>query len=138
MFGVTQRVRSFALAAFTALAVAGALPNQALAAPAVEVVPALHVGVGVRLGFDPWVPGAVGPARAGYLWVPGHYDMAGFWVAGHYRPVDVRPGYVYEPGYWRPDGVYVDGAWRFDRAHEVWVPGHYVGHRWEVGHWRVV
>ncbi|MEZ4236340.1 MAG: hypothetical protein R3F59_09295 [Myxococcota bacterium] len=129
MSRISKTLGRFLLAA-SLLAPAG----PALARPVV-VEPAVHVGVGLNLGFDPWVPGATGPRRAGYMWVPGHYDRAGFWVPGHYRPLMTRAGYAWVPGYWR-GREYHEGYWRPEVAeHRVWVPGYYADRAWIRGHW---
>ena len=100
-----------------------------------------------------WTP----PARAGWVWVPGHYD--GWWVPGHWMPAGPAPSswgshWVYVPGWWVGD-TYIEGYWRIPTrgASWSWVEGHWTadgtyvwghwepkaqapaGYVWEAGYW---
>lgn len=91
---------------------------------------------------DPWLAVWVPPPRAGWTWVPGHYDALGFWVPGHWVPIGGPPTwyphvhYVYVPGYWQGP-VYVEGWWRADaRDGWIWQDGYYLSDGTYVsGHW---
>jgi hypothetical protein len=77
------------------------------------------------------------PARAGYVWVPGHYSY-GIWIPGFWAPLGPPPaGYVYVDGWWDQD-AYVDGYYRVqDRDGWTWVDGEYLDDgSYERGSWR--
>jgi hypothetical protein len=94
------------------LAAAGALAGLGTAAHAVPAVVAPSYGPGVIVQTAPPPPLAeyVPPARPGYVWAPGHYELrdgryewrGGTWVAE-------RPGHVWQQAQWvqRPDGSWV-------------------------------
>lgn len=89
----------------------------------------LHVYVG------PWTASYAPAARAGWVWVGGHYS-ASRWLPGYWRPSVARAGWLWVAGYWA-GSVYVDGYWREEaRSQQVWVDGYYDDDdSWVPGYW---
>src|SRR4051812_1083402 len=112
---------------FAATAVLATLAAATMALPAQA-----RSSVDVQIGVP--APGYVAPppparyevvpvARAGHVWVPGHWQWNGnghVWVQGHF--LRARPGYYYEPATWVQHGDrwgYREGHWgRRDRDHD--------------------
>jgi hypothetical protein len=101
-------MKRLALAIFTAVAAAGAIPLTSVAAP-----------VGVYIGVAPPAPRLerMPPPRHGYVWAPGHWAWNGHrhdWVGGYW--IAERPGYAYTAPVWVQRG----GGWYLEP--ERWVP----------------
>jgi len=99
--------------AMTSLAAAAVFSSAAMASA--WLTPAA-AQVNIMIGTPPpaAVYEAVPPARAGYVWAPGHYVLVNdryVWTRGQW--VTTRAGYSYVPASW--ERVYVGGReqWRF-------------------------
>lgn len=99
----------------------------------------------VSFGFavNPWGPAWAPPARSGWVWESGFYNVYGYWVPGYWRPqrtttVYYDTSYVYVPGYWQSD-IYIEGFYRPDARSDgdwAWVEGYYLEDGAVVpGHW---
>jgi hypothetical protein len=98
--------------AITSLA-AAAIVSSAAMATAWPTPAAAQVSITIGAPPAP-VYEAVPPARAGYVWAPGHYVLVNdryVWTRGQW--VAARAGYSYVPASW--ERVYVGGReqWRF-------------------------
>jgi hypothetical protein len=74
-----------------------------------------HAGVGVVVSVPPppLRHETFPPPRAGFIWVPGHWEWGGRhhrWVAGYW--LKARKGYHFRSHRW----VEHNGGWRFDRG----------------------
>ena len=99
----------------------------------------------VNFGFavNPWLVTWTPPARPGWVWTAGFYNVYGYWVPGHWSPIRTTvvyydTDYVYVPGYWQQD-VYVEGYYRPDQRQDgdwEWVEGYYLDDGTSIpGHW---
>src|SRR5450830_813773 len=82
---------------------------------AVSGLPSLanaQVGIHINLGAPPPPSYVVPPARPGYIWAPGYWNLVGgrrVWVNGFWVPA--RPGYAYTPARW----VHGPHGWHFQK-----------------------
>lgn len=92
---------------------------------------AAHTSVSISIGAAPPPPRVevVPPPRAGYVWVPGHWEWRGnhhVWIGGNW--LRARPGYVYHAPEWRrAQGRWVYAAGRWDRDRDG-IPNRYDRH----------
>jgi hypothetical protein len=96
----------------------------------------VRVGVpGVRVEINPWGPYYRPAARAGFVWIAGHYERDGDFIPGRWVPSYTRAGYAWVDGYWN-GRVWVDGYWRAAaRPGYAWFDGYYAHGRWVAGYW---
>ncbi len=53
--------------------------------------PPRYRGPRVVVAVSPWAFGYAVAPRPGVVWVPAHYDAAGYWVPGHWEAVAPQP-----------------------------------------------